>query len=1246
MKPLRKILLTVIGILPFFTPVDIAKADTADTKSETESRAEKLFSGENESAPWHKARFSLEAQTGSRSIGTLDAFVPFLGGDDFMVYADVMAKYGTGSQNANGNTFEGNAGLGIRRVNDDETAIYGIYAFYDTLRSVNDNIYKQATVGVERLGMTWDFRANVYMPFGQTQYTDTNYTGGHIEGNDIIEYVQTQTEYAHSGFDVEVGRTLGSDKLRGYFAMYSFGSNLTGPRIRAEYKLNQHISFNATIQHDQTRGAQYFLGAQFSIGGAKSSSNDSIYYRMTDNVVRDVDVVTSQHITDETVVEKDKYFIVDPSSQGQWQDGSNEHPYQSLEAALNAAPEGAFVVLKGDGNHTYDLGGKTIQLKPGQVLTSDQTDLVYKNIMLVKGHNDRPNIQNGTIALSDDVTIQHFDFYGADDLAAALIVDANKNVNLSDVTISGYQTGLKVTGESSVSLNGFLATNNTIGIEQTGGEITARGSLDVSENRQVGLAIEEGAVFNGESVTADRNGDAGVTVDGGTFNLSGDLEATNTTTGLALNKGVVNIQGNANVQGNAKGIEAQSSQMSVGSIQADQSNTNALKLTNTNLIVTGDIHAANAGGNAIDMQGGSLLADTIYANGANGSGLHGVMATIDLGNTLDVSGSKDSGLDLTDSKLNAARDINVSGSTTGLVLLNTDVIVNGNIDASDTLSTGIYLDGANTNLTANTITANNNVNDNIVVNNATLTAESVTANSSKVGNGIRVEGSAASVNINKAVASNNILSGIVLEHDARATIGAGSEVNNNSVSGVNIIQGHFTGINAVINNNAQNGVTLTEGDLNLSGTTLDGNVDNGILMSGDSTLSRVATLDNTTVINTKANESGISSGSGVGINVANNSDVTLTGTNTIENSDGIGMWLQAGNLQGDTLRIINAGHAAYTSSDSVYYHSGLVIDGQNDLENAPTVTDLSNLTVVDANGFGIYLNQGMATIEQANIEFNLVRVPTSGIKMNDGYLTINSGKILGAERVGVDLQGSGTLSLSNMEISNKSGAGLSAAENSTLNISNSLIHDNLGSGLSVDGNAKVTVLNTEIYNNHDNGININKNGSVTLTNSKVHDNTGYGIYMHTGKFDMEGDKNNMDSSSIYNNGKGGFYLEKVSADALSFNSVEDYNQYIEEIKNSEVNIHNTLIKNNKGYGIYSDADYYSYSIFGNGQHYYLKHNISNVILQGNHNQDGSNAGMYIPGIVDNKKGWDLVNIVNLQIDDGYSKYTPDIRNTL
>ncbi len=530
MKIIRKILLTSLGILPFFVPMDIANAESAD----------ELVSSANE-LPWSKARLMVETQTGSRSIGTLDAMVPFMGDNDFMVYANVMAKYGTGSQNANGNTFEGNLGLGFRRVSDSEDSIWGAYTFYDSLRSVNNNQFTQVTVGVERLGLTWDFRANAYLPMGKTKFVSDEYKGGKIdiEGHDLVEYIKSNTETSNAGGGIEIGRTLGSDKLRGYFAVYTFGSDLTGSRARVEYKINNAIGFNASVQTDKARGTQILVGARFTLGGAQAvKGSNSIYQRMTDPVVRDVDIVVNQDIKDKTIIERDKYFEVDNDAAAGG-DGTVSNPFNNIEDAVQAAGE----------------------------------DVYHRGIKIVKGEGEdtRPNFLNGTIAMADNSSIQHFNFNGLENDSLAILIDNKQNVLLSDIIINNYDTGLQIVGDSSVNLAKTSFSENDVGID-VNGNVTIDGDININ------------------------NSDIGLNIHGGVTNINGKVKITGGTTGINIDK-VAKVNFNQDVtteQVEGRGTSIKENSFAFFSNYISSQNETGLYLNNSSINILSGLFSDNS----------------------------------------------------------------------------------------------------------------------------------------------------------------------------------------------------------------------------------------------------------------------------------------------------------------------------------------------------------------------------------------------------------------------------------------------------------------------------------------------------------------------------------------------------------------------------------------------------------------------------------------------------------------------------
>ena len=535
--------MTTFGIAPLLFPMDMASA-----KAPMPENDEVLSSSED--LPWRKARFMVETQTGTRTIGTIDALVPFMGDNDFLVYANLMAKYGTGANNANGNTFEGNIGLGLRRVNDAENAIFGVYAYYDSLRSVNNNQFTQVTVGAERLGLTWDFRGNVYLPIGKTKYNKIIHKGGSsfIEEHNVIENVKSRKEVSSAGADFEIGRTLGSDKLRGYFGVYSFGSELTGPRARIEYKLNNHITFTSTAQYDKERNGQFLFGARFTLGGAKAASNN-IYSRMTAPVIRDVDVVTKVTDTDVTRVANNKVWVVDPEKGTNDGDGTFENPFTYIDEAIEAAPENTHIIVIGKEDSIYKVRDE-ITLQQGQHIWGGVNDLYYNYELdsftsaadadahkVADGNGVRPNL-GGNIRMNNNTSLSNVDIT-ADSLddSTGVIISNLHNVSLNDVTISDFNRlatdrGISIENSTGVKFTNVTLDNNYVGLEAKNSELTSN-YLSITNSIAEGMIID-GGVQSYSDLSIKDSGSVGLRMFSGFISLNNINFDGNTTAGILL----------------------------------------------------------------------------------------------------------------------------------------------------------------------------------------------------------------------------------------------------------------------------------------------------------------------------------------------------------------------------------------------------------------------------------------------------------------------------------------------------------------------------------------------------------------------------------------------------------------------------------------------------------------------------------------------------------------------------------------
>lgn len=168
--------------------------------------------------------------------------------------------------------------VGHRFISDSKQQIVGGYLAYDR-RNTGDAIFNQFGIGFESLSETFDARANVYLPFGQSsraigasQIGSLNFRGNALN----LERLQGVQE-ALPGFDVELGTRLfklGKGSVRGYVGGYHYDSaqgSFTGFRSRLAVRPTDWISAGLTLQTDSRFDTRlmFTVGMQFP-GNARS----------------------------------------------------------------------------------------------------------------------------------------------------------------------------------------------------------------------------------------------------------------------------------------------------------------------------------------------------------------------------------------------------------------------------------------------------------------------------------------------------------------------------------------------------------------------------------------------------------------------------------------------------------------------------------------------------------------------------------------------------------------------------------------------------------------------------------------------------------------------------------------------------------------------------------------------------------------------------------------------------------------
>jgi len=458
-----------------------------------------------------------------RRIGRFVFMCPVWQSPDSMFFSDIRSTFD------NDENFEGNIGFGFRRIIrgiDNNDFIWGIYGFYDRLKSSADNQFNQGMFGAELLKNKFELRGNIYLPENRS-YIVGSRTINSVSLSGTTVMVRNQSlvarERALPGFDAELGYgfNLGQkDKLwvhGGYFNFnHSDSPEISGPRLRLHCELNDvfgmpesTLAIGVEVQHDKIRKNDTFACISLSIPfGAprdpwrESGKKRDIESRMMRPVIRDVDVITNTDdinkspgtdggpeiasdtegalIDDATGEQVDMYFVdADGSAAGT---GTQENPMTIVQAENTSGISDFIFLLNDSGSIDVNtISGGTLTLKPNQQLLGigDNTSrdvLLPNNLTLnVSSAAGRPSLSRpdgaDVVKMLWNNIIDGINISGGNNGVYGLNVD---NPTIRDVTIqnTGNNAINLANSSGTITISGSVIQNNTtnaIYLSNTGG---------------------------------------------------------------------------------------------------------------------------------------------------------------------------------------------------------------------------------------------------------------------------------------------------------------------------------------------------------------------------------------------------------------------------------------------------------------------------------------------------------------------------------------------------------------------------------------------------------------------------------------------------------------------------------------------------------------------------------------------------------------------------------------------------------
>ncbi len=439
------------------------------------------------------AHIDLEGKIGSkRDLGEADMFVPLAQNARTLLFGNLRARLDDNESQ------EGNFGVGLRHMLDAGWNL-GAYGYFDRRRTEMRNAFSQATLGLEALSLDWDFRANAYVPTGRRVYEVDRFNTAEVSGTTVI--FRGGEERAMGGFDAEIGwrAPIFAPEDGKQFRLYAGGYRFTedrlpdvaGPRLRAEFVLDQvpglwnggRLSLGAEWQRDTPRGAQNFFGARLRVplqwGGGPARALTPMERRMTDPVVRDIDVVAQAGTfgAPEAATAKaggGAFTVLNSATTT----GAN------LATAITNAGNNSTVLLSGN----FDTGATLLNMATGQTLTGTMTvqsasgRLATVNTgATITAANASSAIQINTGGTVSGLAVSNV-YSGGAGGRTILVTDGSTNVNIFNNRITATQSGANGALAIAVGQNtSATIAGNTLIVTGSGGAQTLT-ALGINSN--------------------------------------------------------------------------------------------------------------------------------------------------------------------------------------------------------------------------------------------------------------------------------------------------------------------------------------------------------------------------------------------------------------------------------------------------------------------------------------------------------------------------------------------------------------------------------------------------------------------------------------------------------------------------------------------------------------------------------------------------------------------------------------------
>ncbi len=497
------------------------------------------------------------------SFGSIEGFVPLSQSSG----SRLTFLEGRLSLSTEKSLVSGNVVLGHRFYSPNANRIFGGYIAYDA-RDTGKSSFNQIGAGVESLGESFDFRANAYIPVGDTRHladeqvvnTGTSFSEPFFQSNFLAQtrnlqrQINRRLEAAMTGFDVEAGVKIAqigeTGDLRGYGGLYYYdapgSSGSVGWRTRLEARPTDSLKLGLAVSNDATFGTNVVLNVGATFPGTRPRGirpQERVLARLGESVTRNANIVVDEQLKSETSVVQDTVFVNNPTTGQPWRfqhvnlgigtgNGTFENPTGTVAEALAVAQPNDIVYVQpgtnpGVGAFSIPDQVQVLSTAPVQRINTVESGSVQ---LPLSGAEVLPTVTD-TVTLGNNTTLSGFAIASTTGSGIVGSGISNAIVRDNEIANSARQGILleNVTGEVAIANNSINNSGSEgLSLENNAGQV----DLTLSGNT---IANNGSSANEGDGVKVELRDSAQ-----GTFNIA--------TNQISNNSGIGGIANGINIK--------------------------------------------------------------------------------------------------------------------------------------------------------------------------------------------------------------------------------------------------------------------------------------------------------------------------------------------------------------------------------------------------------------------------------------------------------------------------------------------------------------------------------------------------------------------------------------------------------------------------------------------------------------------------------------------------------------------------